>query len=90
MNPVLEKLIELLSLERLEVNLFRGISHNIETKRVFGGQVLDQAIKAAQYTVGDRRVLLCTHISSELEIIPHLLFIMLSKQGMEKAFPLDG
>ena len=56
MNPVLEKLIELLSLERLEVNLFRGISHDIGTKRVFGGQVLGQAIKAAQYTVGDRRV----------------------------------
>jgi len=56
MNPVLDELIALLSLERIEVNLFRGVSHDIGTKRVYGGQVLGQAIKAAQNTVEDRHI----------------------------------
>ena len=49
-SPVSE-LIELLSLERLEDNLFRGQSRDIGTKYVFGGQVLGQALSAAQQTV---------------------------------------
>ncbi len=49
-SPVSE-LIELLSLERLEDNLFRGQSRDIGTKYVFGGQVLGQALSAAQATV---------------------------------------
>jgi len=53
MTPDLENLIKLLSLERLEENLFRGNNHDFGTSRVYGGQVLGQAIKAAQYTVGD-------------------------------------
>ena len=39
-EPVVSELIELLSLERLEDNLFRGQSRDIGTKYVFGGQVL--------------------------------------------------
>jgi acyl-CoA thioesterase-2 len=50
-SPVSE-LIELLSLERLEDNLFRGQSRDIGTKYVFGGQVLGQALSAAQATLG--------------------------------------
>ncbi len=49
-SPVSE-LIELLSLERLEDNLFRGQSRDIGTKYVFGGQVLGQALAAAQATL---------------------------------------
>ncbi len=49
-SPVSE-LIELLSLERLENNLFRGQSRDIGTKYVFGGQVLGQALSAAQATM---------------------------------------
>ncbi len=49
-SPVAE-LIELLSLERLEDNLFRGQSRDIGTKYVFGGQVLGQALSAAQQTM---------------------------------------
>ena len=49
-SPVSE-LIELLSLERLEDNLFRGQSRDIGTKYVFGGQVLGQALSAAQATM---------------------------------------
>ena len=51
-EPVVAELIELLSLERLEENLFRGQSRDIGTKYVFGGQVLGQALSAAQATVG--------------------------------------
>ena len=56
MNKVLNELIKLLSLEKIEENLFRGVSHDIGTNRVYGGQVLGQAIKAAQYTIQDRRI----------------------------------
>ena len=52
----LEDLIQVLSLERLEDNLFRGASHNIGINRVYGGQVLGQALKAAQLTVADRAI----------------------------------
>lgn len=56
MNPILNELIELLSLEQIEDNLFRGISHDIGTNRVYGGQVLGQALKAAQTTVEGRHI----------------------------------
>ena len=50
-EPVVSELIELLSLERLEDNLFRGQSRDIGTRFVFGGQVLGQALSAAQATI---------------------------------------
>ncbi len=53
-NPVLDDLIGLLKLERLEVNLFRGESRDIGSKQVYGGQVLGQALSAAAYTVEER------------------------------------
>ncbi|AOH36476.1 acyl-CoA thioesterase [Luteimonas sp. JM171] len=53
-SPVSE-LIDLLSLERLEHNLFRGQSRDIGTRFVFGGQVLGQALSAAQATLGGPR-----------------------------------
>ncbi|MEO7064155.1 MAG: acyl-CoA thioesterase II [Dokdonella sp.] len=50
-----DELLSLLQLERLEDNLFRGESRDIGTRYVFGGQVLGQALSAAQQTVdGDR------------------------------------
>lgn len=56
-HPVVTELIDLLKLERLEENLFRGQSRDIGTKYVFGGQVLGQALSAAQKTVDkDRHV----------------------------------
>jgi len=51
MSPPVSELIDLLSLERLEENLFRGQSRDIGTKYVFGGQVLGQALSAAQATL---------------------------------------
>lgn len=50
MNALTQELVELLNLEKLEENIFRGQSHNFVGKRVFGGQVLGQALRAASYT----------------------------------------
>ncbi|TCB65362.1 acyl-CoA thioesterase [Acinetobacter sp. ANC 4178] len=50
MNALTQELVELLSLEKLEENIFRGQSRNLVGKRVFGGQVLGQALRAASYT----------------------------------------
>jgi acyl-CoA thioesterase-2 len=49
------ELVDLLSLERLEDNLFRGQSRDIGTKYVFGGQVLGQALSAANATLEQPR-----------------------------------
>jgi acyl-CoA thioesterase-2 len=54
MKRVLQGLIELLDLEQIEVNLFRGTSPKEGWQRVFGGQVLGQALVAAGRTVPDR------------------------------------
>ncbi|MBS0514816.1 MAG: acyl-CoA thioesterase II [Proteobacteria bacterium] len=54
-KPVVAELVELLGLERLEDNLFRGQSRDIGTRYVFGGQVLGQALSAAQQTVEEHR-----------------------------------
>ena len=56
MEPVLADLLKLLELERIEENYFRGESRDIGSRRVFGGQVLGQALTAANYTVEDREV----------------------------------
>ncbi|MDX1515911.1 MAG: acyl-CoA thioesterase II [Woeseiaceae bacterium] len=54
MHPVLRDLLELLQLERIEDNIFRGVSRDIGSPQVFGGQVLGQALTAAQHTVDGR------------------------------------
>lgn len=53
MGTALDALVALLDLERLEVNLFRGVSPDEERQRVFGGQVAGQALVAAGRTVAD-------------------------------------
>src|SRR6266508_1566531 len=50
----IEALLNLLDLERLEVNLFRGGSPQVGWQRVFGGQVIGQALVAACRTVDGR------------------------------------
>jgi len=55
MTDVLEQLVGLLSLERIEMNLFRGQSQDLGWGTVFGGQVLGQALSAAAKTVPDER-----------------------------------
>jgi acyl-CoA thioesterase-2 len=48
---VLDDLVELLALERIEADLFRGQSQDLGWGTVFGGQVLGQALSAAVQTV---------------------------------------
>jgi len=44
-------LLSILDLEQLEINLFRGVSPQVGMRRVFGGQVVGQALVAATRTV---------------------------------------
>ncbi len=52
-SPV-EQLIQLLDLKPIEVNIFLGTSPQDRSQRVFGGQVLGQALVAASRTVENR------------------------------------
>jgi acyl-CoA thioesterase II len=54
-TKALDGLCELLDLEAIEVNLFRGVSPDEDRQRVFGGQVAGQALVAAARTVGADR-----------------------------------
>lgn len=54
MTDAVEDLIQILDLEKIEENLFRGHSPDVSWQRVFGGQVIGQALVAAYRTVEDR------------------------------------
>ena len=55
MTDVARQLLELLDIEQLEIDLFRGIGSGGETTtRIFGGHVIAQALMAAYRTVPDR------------------------------------
>jgi acyl-CoA thioesterase II len=54
MSRALETLLSILDLEALEENLFRGLSPQVGWQRVFGGQVIGQALVAANRTVNGR------------------------------------
>jgi acyl-CoA thioesterase-2 len=56
MNPSLQDLLNVLEPERLEINIFRGVSRDIGSAQVFGGQVLGQALRAASNTVEPDRL----------------------------------
>jgi acyl-CoA thioesterase II len=53
MSNALQDVLSILDLEPLEVNLFRGRSPQSRWQRVFGGQVIGQALVAACRTVED-------------------------------------
>ena len=52
----IDDLLDLLDLEPLEFNIYRGTNRDIGSGRVFGGQVLAQALVAAQRTVEEERI----------------------------------
>ena len=54
-QKLLDELINTLNLEKLEENLFRGQSEQTAWGRVFGGQVIGQALSATQETVDSSR-----------------------------------
>ncbi len=57
----MDVLLQTLDLERLEENLFRGRSPQVGWQRVFGGQVIGQALVAAQRTVSEGRYVHSLH-----------------------------
>jgi len=61
MSQVLTDLVALLALERIEQNLFRGQSQDLGWGNVFGGQVLGQALSAAEQTVDESRTVHSFH-----------------------------
>lgn len=54
MSHALDTLLSILDLETLEQNLFRGLSPQVGWQRVFGGQVIGQALVAAYRTIEGR------------------------------------
>ncbi|WP_313337828.1 acyl-CoA thioesterase domain-containing protein, partial [Pseudomonas oryzihabitans] len=57
MSKVLDNLVDLLTLESLASDLYRGGSQDLGFPQLFGGQVLGQALSAASQTVPvERRV----------------------------------
>ncbi len=55
-RTALAEVLDLLDLEQIEENIFRGLSPKARTQRVFGGQVLGQALAAAIRTVEPSRL----------------------------------
>lgn len=55
MSKVLDELLALLALEKIEEGLFRGQSEDLGLRAVFGGQVMGQALSAAKQTVAPER-----------------------------------
>ena len=55
MSQVLKDLLNLLSLEKIEQGLYRGQSQDLGFKALFGGQVMGQALSAAQESVEQDR-----------------------------------
>src|SRR3954469_19506306 len=55
MGEALDELIDLLDLEKIEENIFRGQQPDEDRQRVFGGQVAGQALVAATRTVEPER-----------------------------------
>ncbi len=55
MSEHLDQLIEILDLEQIEENLFRGFHPRDRERRLYGGQIMAQALMAASRTVGADR-----------------------------------
>ena len=51
MSQVLNELLQLLKLEKIEQGIYRGQSQDLGFKQLFGGQVMGQALSAAKETV---------------------------------------
>lgn len=56
-----QELIDLLTLEKLEENIYQGDNYKAPWKRVFGGQVLGQSLYAAYQTVPNDRFVHSMH-----------------------------
>lgn len=80
MAEIDDKILALLDVERLEVDLFRGDGAGGETpKRIYGGQVVSQALSAAYRTVDENR--LCHSL--------HAYFIRPGDPGIPVIYQVD-
>ena len=61
MTQVLDDLLNLLTLEKIEENIFRGQSQDLGFGNLFGGQVLGQSLSAATQTVDPERIVHSLH-----------------------------
>jgi acyl-CoA thioesterase-2 len=77
-------LVALLDLEPIEHDIYRGQNRNIGTGRIFGGQVLAQALVAAAHTVEDDRALHSMHgyfiLAGDLDV-PVVYFVERLRDG---------
>jgi len=55
MRSTVDSLVDVLDLEPIEHNIYRGRNRDVGTGRIYGGQVLAQALVAAQRTVDEDR-----------------------------------
>jgi acyl-CoA thioesterase-2 len=61
MSRALDELLNLLELERIEKHLFRAFHPKDREHRLYGGQIMAQALRAADYTVEDGRAVHSLH-----------------------------
>ncbi|MEM8766350.1 MAG: acyl-CoA thioesterase II [Pseudomonadota bacterium] len=61
MSPGLKELLELLALERIDKHLFRAHHPKDREHRLYGGQIMAQALRAAAYTVPEERAVHSLH-----------------------------
>lgn len=61
MSVVLDELLALLKLEVIEQGIYRGQSQDLGFRALFGGQVMGQALSAAQETISDDRFVHSLH-----------------------------
>jgi acyl-CoA thioesterase-2 len=77
-------LVALLELEPIEHNIYRGQNRNIGTGRIFGGQVLAQALVAASHTVEEDRPIHSMHgyfiLAGDLDV-PVVYFVDRLRDG---------
>lgn len=61
MSVILDELLSLLQLEVIEQGIYRGQSQDLGFKALFGGQVMGQALSAAQETISEDRFVHSLH-----------------------------
>ena len=61
MSEALQQLLDILELEKIDETIYRGVTPETTNKRVFGGQVFAQAMRAAQDTVPNDRMVHSQH-----------------------------
>ena len=61
MSEALQQLLDILTLDKIDENIYRGQTPETSNTRVFGGQVFAQAMRAAQDTVPEDRMVHSQH-----------------------------